>query len=135
MQNKNSDSTLNRFGIWNGKLITIPNLKTKKLNRIGFLTKDRVFIMHRKIEGKFRIYDGWGLNKEVLVDLSQKNCREIRMFVKEGNKIKYILITTPERWMQKGIPYINEKLNNEFQLILPESHFDKKIISGVEIID
>lgn len=143
MLKKNSQLNLNRFGIWNGKQITIPNLKTKKNHRIGFLTKDRVFIMHRRLERKFRIYDGWGLNKEVLLDLSQKFCREIRMFVWDtlpepiGRKkivLKYILVTTPEKWLSKGIPYLNEKLNNEFQLILNEANFDKKIVCGVEIV-
>lgn len=143
MIKKNNQSNLNTFGIWNGKQITIPDLKVKRNYKIGFLTQDRVFIMHRKLKGKFKLYDGWGLNKEVLLDLSQKFCREIRMFVWDdlpepiGRKkrvLKYILVTTPEKWLAKGIPYLNEKLNNEFQLILSEANFDKKIISDVEVV-
>jgi len=130
MLKKDNQTNLNNFGIWNKKQFTIPDLKTKRKYKIGFLTSDRIFVMYRQLKKKFRIYDGWGLNKEVIQDLYEKNCKEIRMFVKDGKKLKYILIVKPANWLQKGIPYINEKLNNEFQLILPENCFDfKKVIN------
>lgn len=139
---ENKQLNLNKFGIWNGKQFTIPSLKKpSRKYRIGFLTKDRIFIMHRQAKGIFRLYNGWGVNKEILNDLSQKHCREIRMFVWERNVqtgkrvLKYILTTTPDRWIQKGIPYTNEKLNNEFQLILTEANFDRKIIAGADVVE
>lgn len=98
-----------------------------KGRKVGFITRDGIFISPRRKEHKFRIYNGWGLSTEVLNLLIKKKVREIRIVV-YGEKRKYpekVLITTPDLWKQKGIPYQDKKY--EPQLILRECDFLKVV--------
>lgn len=130
-----SKKTLLDYGMWDGKQMTIPKIRNpRKKYKVGFLTADLVFMMNRQASGLFRIYNGWGTNVQLLKDLADKGCREMRMMVKDGKELKYILTVTPQHWLSKGIPYVNKKLGNEEQLILPEQNFDRRILAAVEVV-
>src|SRR3990167_6814442 len=112
---------------WNGKQLIING------KRIGNMTSDGMFIMHKKAIGKFRLYDGWGLGQHIITDLCRRECRGIQMLVEgDDGKLSYTLYVSPQKWLQRGLVYHNPKLH-EKQLILPETSFDKKVMATLEV--
>ena len=89
---------------WEGKLL-------------GFYIKgdDGLIFVH-----KFKIYNGWGINKEFLKQLVETGISQIRIVVDNG---KRILIVSPKKWQEKGIPHQSKGF--EPQLVLREKDFDK----------
>lgn len=94
---------------WNGKLL-------------GFFIKGNkglIFVSPRKSKHLFRIYKGWGINELFLKHLKNIMVLQIRLIIDGGEKI---LITTPEKWLRKGIPHRSK--GYEPQIILREMDFD-----------
>jgi len=90
---------------------------------LGFYIKadeGLIFVSPRKLSHKFRMYNGWGINREFLNQLVETGVRQIRIVVDNGKKI---LITTPQRWKEKGIPHQSKGF--EPQIVLREKDFDK----------
>ena len=86
--------------------------------KLGFfinLENGVVFISPRKSEHKFRIYDGWGMNQELVEELNENGIIQIRIVVDKGKKI---LIASPKTWLEKGIRHTSKGF--EPQIILPE---------------
>lgn len=95
--------------IWNGR-------------KLGWITegaKGFDFVSPRKASHKFRMFDGWGLSKELTKELEASQCQRIKIFVDNG---KRILVSTPSKWLAKGVPYRAKDF--EEQLVLREKDFD-----------
>lgn len=92
--------------------------------KLGYLTSDLIFVTHRKQKHLFRMHKGWGMAEELLKELLDVKCGEIRLIESRDNGDERIYITTPEKWMN-GIPYDNRKF--EPQRILPIKNFTKII--------
>jgi hypothetical protein len=107
----------------NGNVVRI------KGNFIGMLNNG-VLTCDRKLSGKFRNMDGWGLSRQLIFELVQTHARQIVFNIEDDGQTAYILQVTPENWLHKGTPYRNPKLDED-QLVLPESLWDKKIKASV----
>jgi len=99
---------------------------------IGFLDQG-IFIAERQLKRKFRLYDGWGLSRQLIYELFSVGSKKIIFRIKDEEQLVYILETSPLNWQRKGIEYFNPALQ-ENQLVLPETSFDRKILSSVRII-
>jgi len=69
----------------------------------------------------FRIFQGWGFNKQLIESLIKKDIMEIRVIVDDGRRL---LITTPQDVSMMGKNY--QAQGYEPQFVLPEANFDKK---------
>lgn len=99
--------------IGKGKVIKIGNKK------MGVVCRDKVFRTFRKEKHKFRIYNGWGFNKELFKEL-----RDIGIKFIEIHTEKRILKTQLGTILQKGINYKNPKKEKDYQFIVPETYFE-----------
>jgi len=100
-------------------------------NYIGFL-EGRNFIAERQLGKKFRLYNGWGMSKELLNELV--DCVEKIIFnIKDKGKLCYTLEVVPKNWLERGIAYYNPALRED-QFILSETSFDRRIIPSVKVV-
>ena len=93
-------------------------LEDKNLGRIN---SEGYFISNRDIkEHFFRLFKGWGFNKELIEDLINKEIGQVRLIIDNGRKI---LIANPISVKFKGKDYQAD--DYEPQWILPEIEFEK----------
>jgi len=95
--------------------------KVVKINgkKMGVICSDKTFRMYKKESHRFRIYDGWGFNKELLREL-----RDIGMKFVEIHTERRILRIQLGHIMQKGINYRNPKSERDYQFVVPERYFE-----------
>jgi len=98
-----------------GKLIRV---RKKKWGVIG---KDKVFRSYRKEAHKFRVYDGWGINKELLKELL-----DVGVKFWEIHTEKRVLKIKLDAVIRYGISYKNPKKEKDYQLIVPEKWFERR---------
>ena len=99
--------------IWKGNKAF---LGERNLGRIEF----DYFVSDRNTKDHyFRIFKGWGFNKELIEDLKKKKILQFRLLIDNGRKI---LVTNLTSIRFKGKDYQAEEY--EPQWILPELEFD-----------
>jgi hypothetical protein len=77
----------------------------------------------------FRIFEGWGLSRDVLEFLKQNRFNEVHLRI----GLRETLISKIEDWDEHGIPY--HRPPYEPQLVLPEKFMEKKVIPLSEVMD
>lgn len=105
-------------------------------NFIGTLENGNL-LCDRCVKGKFQLYDGWGMSKELIEDLAgiwTKIFFRVWDSQNEPKKLLYTLEVSASDWLKKGIDY-NNKFLKEQQLILPENMWNRKIMASVRMIE
>jgi len=102
---------------------------------IGILDSG-IFVAERKLSKKFRLYNGWGLSRDLINELIQVATKKIIFKIRDEKTqaLAYTLEVTPSNWHNRGIQYYNPALKED-QFILPETSFDRKISPSVKIIE
>lgn len=92
---------------------------------IGYTVKGEyglIFTMPKKKRHKFRMFDSWGIPENLLNELAEKKYWKIRIMIDGGERI---LMTSPEKWKQKGFKHRTK--GYEPQIQLREKDFDMVI--------
>jgi len=101
-------------------MITIKKKIVKFANgkKLGVVCKDGVFRSFKK-ESKhlFKIYDGWGMNLNLLKELKEIGIEYIEIIATDTN---VIYRTHIDNFFSNGILYRNQKGEMDTQLILPK---------------
>lgn len=96
-----------------------------KMNKklLGVVRKDKTFMVFREEKKHFfRLFDGWGMNEELLKELNDAGMLKIEIHCSDT---KNIYITDMASFFNHGIPYKNPKKEKDSQMILPKSFFVK----------
>ena len=99
------------------------NMMIKK-RFVGEINKEQnAFITHRYEEHVFRLWNGFGFNKDVIKRISE-SVREVWVYYHHQDESIDLLKTTPEFILAKGVEYKNPKDLKDTQLILPMNQFE-----------
>ena len=101
-----------------GKIIRFRNGKM-----LGIIRRDKTFMVFRKEKKHlFRIYNGWGINKELLEELKDIGIKYIEIQATDTGYIYRTVLGTFEIF---GIPYQNPKNEHDYQIVLPLKFWKK----------
>lgn len=107
---------------WRGNVCFIGEKK------VGWLAEDdskHIYVSPRnRTEHFFRIYNGWGITQNLLLDLKARGVQEIWLLVTDGNSRRF-LKTGIDNYFQHGINHKNESSPYELQLVLEEIYFEE----------
>lgn len=107
--------------MWRGKSCFLGKLH---LGWIQTVENDRVFVTPRKRKQHFfRIFHGWGINKDLILELQTFGIPEVWIQVTEESGQKRCLRTELKNYTQHAINHINESEPYDEQLILDERYF------------
>ncbi len=103
---------------WKDGIAYLGNRELGRMNHDGL-----AFVIHKDTKlHYFKIFKGWGFNKELIEQLRVNTIEQVRIVIDKGRKL---LITNPLTIIYQGKDYFNEEQEEE-QIILAEKDFDKK---------
>lgn len=89
----------------------------------------KVFVSPRKKSHYFRNFKGYGVSEQLLEFLEQNLFDQIHLRIGK----RKTLISNLTGWREHGQPYRHQKF--EAQIILPEKHMKKKMLSLSEVME
>ena len=103
---------------WEGTMCFIGHMKVGWLYRDGY---KRVFVSPRQRDKHYFIkYSGWGVTKDLILDLAKKGVKEFWLKLPEG-----YYRTNLKNFINFGTKHRNESSPHELQLILGDTFFGK----------
>ncbi len=94
--------------------------------------KQNAFVTHRTESHYFRLFDGFGINKKILLQLRESKIKNVWVFYKKKESIA-LWKTTVGKWIKYGTDWVwggnskkhlHPRILNEKQLVLSKKYFD-----------
>lgn len=101
---------------------------------VGFLLPEKnVFYCYRKPKHFFRVFSGFGLNRQVVLALKSSKIKEIWVFYENAKHLTKLWKSKVEDWIKYGEQYewkgnfngnhLHEQVLSEQQLVLNKKYF------------